>query len=303
MHQNSEDTLKEYQRRVFETMNYISDHTDKNLSLEEIAQIAHFSKFHFHRIFKVFTGETVADFTRRIRLEKAANLLYFNPEQSITSIAFECGFSSSQNFAKQFSRYFGLSPTYFRQNNRKQDSLETINEKISAQSKQTLISPDIEKYQSMNVIIQSLPSFSIAYLRFIEAYETKATQRGIQKLIDLLTEYHLDFSSIVGIVWDNPEITLLEKCRYDLGVIIEPDAQIPDVLNIQEIPGGDYAVYRCEVSDNDLEQPWDDFVTAWLPYSGYLPSLAPGYEIFHKYNIENLNESWIMDICLPVTPL
>ena len=303
MHQNSENTLKEYQRRVFDTMNYISDHADKNLSLEEIAQVVHFSKFHFHRIFKAFTDETIADFTRRIRLEKAANLLYFNPQQSITSIAFEYGFSSSQNFAKQFNRYFGVSPTYFRQNVRKQDLLEIINEKASTHPKQNLIAPDSEKYRSMSVSIQSQPSFNIAYLRFIGAYETQATQRAIQKLIDILTEYQLDFSSIIGIVWDNPEITLLEKCRYDLGVIIEPDAQIPDVLNIQRIPGGEYAVYRCEVSDNDLEQPWDDFVTVWLPYSGYLPSLAPGYEIFHKYDVENLNESWVMDICLPVIPL
>ena len=181
MHQTSENTLKEYQRRVFETMNYISEHADKNLSLEEIAQIAHFSKFHFHRIFKVFTGETVAGFTRRIRLEKAANLLYFNPEQSITSIAFACGFSSSQNFAKQFSQFFGVSPTYFRQNNSKQNPLKIINEKIAAQSTQTLISPNTEKYQSMNVMIQPRPSFRIAYLRFIEAYDTRATQRAMQE--------------------------------------------------------------------------------------------------------------------------
>ena len=172
----------------------------------------------------------------------------------------ETRFSSSQNFAKQFNRYFGVSPTDFRQNIRKQDILEIINEKSSTHSKRILISPDIEKYESMNVSIQPHPAFNIAYLRFIGAYETTATQNAIRKLIDVLTEYHLDYSSIVGIVWDNPpEITLHEKCRYDLGVLIEPDTQIPDILNIQQIPEGDYAVYRCppsaEVSDNDLERP------------------------------------------------
>lgn len=177
----SENTFQEYQRRVFETMNYISEHANKTLSLEDIAQVAHFSKFHFHRIFKLFAGETVADFTRRVRLEKAANLLYFDPEQTITSIAFACGFSSSQNFAKQFNRYFGISPTYFRRN---PDSLEIINEKIPPTPKQALLSPDIAKYQSMNVVIQSRPSFKMAYLRFIEAYETEATQRGVRQLVE-----------------------------------------------------------------------------------------------------------------------
>ena len=283
-------------------MNYISEHTNKNLSLEEVARVAHLSKFHFHRIFKLFTGETIADFTRRIRLEKAANLLYFNPEQSITAIAFDCGFSSSQNFAKQFSRYFGLSPTYFRQNIEKQFALEIINKKVSTHTETSLMPPDTEKYQSMNVSIQSRPSFTIAYLRFVEAYDTEATKKAIQKVVDILTRHHLDYSSIAGIVWDNPEITNVEKCRYDIGMIIEPGDPVPDIFNIQQISGGDYAVYRCEVSDNNLEQPWDDFV-AWLLYSGYLPSLEPGYEVFHHYDLKNLNVPWLMDICLPVTPL
>ena len=302
MHQNRETTLKDYQQRVFEAMNHISEHADKNLSLEEIARITHFSKFHFHRIFKLFTGETIADFTRRIRLEKAANLLFFNPEQNITTIAYECGFSSSQNFAKQFNRHFGVSPTYFRQNIKKQDVLGIINEKAGTHHKQLPVSSNVKKYQSMNVIIQSRPSFKIAYLRFIEAYDTKTTKRCIRKLIDILNEHDLKFSSIIGIVWDNPEITLLDKCRYDIGVKIGLDDQFPDVFNIQEIPEGDYAVYQCEVSENDLEQPWDDFV-AWLLYNGYLPSLAPGYEIFHKYSVENLNVRWEIDICVPVTPI
>ncbi|MCG7587852.1 GyrI-like domain-containing protein, partial [Photobacterium sp. OFAV2-7] len=230
-------------------------------------------------------------------------IFYFNPEKSITDIAFECGFSSSQNFAKQFSRYFGLSPTCFRQGSRKQDSLELIKEKVTCQSKPSLISPDKEKCQSMSVTIQSRPSFRFAYLRFIGAYETVATQRAIQKLIEILTEHNIEFSSITGIVWDNPDITPHEKCRYDIGVIIQSDNQIPDVLNIQLIPGGDCAVYRCEVLDGDLEQPWDDLVTNWLPYSGYLPSGSPGYEVFHKYSTENLNESWEMEICIPLAPL
>ena len=209
-------------------------------------------------------------------------------------------FPAHRNFAKQFNRYFGLSPTCFRQDNKQQRSLEIINKKVVPLPR---ISPDTEKYQSMDVVIQSRPSFKLAYLRFIDAYDTRATQRGVQKLLDILNKYQINFSSIIGVVWDNPEITLHDKCRYDIGVMIESELSVPDILNVQQIPGGNFVVYQCEVFDNDLEKPWDDLVTAWLPYSGYLPSGSPGYEIFHKYSTENLEDSWVMDICIPLTPL
>ncbi len=78
---------------------------------QEIAQSASFSMYHFHRIFKVVVGETVAAFTRRLRLELAANRLVSKQLDDITTIAMDCGFSSSQSFAKAFRQHFGTTPT------------------------------------------------------------------------------------------------------------------------------------------------------------------------------------------------
>ena len=136
----------------------------------------------------------------------------------------------------------------------------------------------------------------------MEAYETSTTKKCIRELVELLNQHQLEYFPIVGIVWDNPEITLHDQCRYDIGVQVEAEDQIPAALNVQEIPGGVCAVYRVEISDNDLEQPWDDFV-AWLLSNGYHPSLEPGYEIFHKFDLENLKSNWVMELCIPVTPL
>jgi AraC family transcriptional regulator len=95
-------------------MDYISRHLDRDLSLEEIARAASFSKFHFHRIFKAVVGETVAGFTRRLRLERAANRLVACSRDDITKIAMDCGFSNSQNFATAFRQHFGVTPTAYR---------------------------------------------------------------------------------------------------------------------------------------------------------------------------------------------
>jgi len=90
-------TAMDYKKRVCQAMNFISHNLDRDLSLEEIAEAASFSIFHFHRIFKTLVGETVASFTLRLRLEFAANRLLSNQHDDITTIAMDCGFSNSQN--------------------------------------------------------------------------------------------------------------------------------------------------------------------------------------------------------------
>ena len=105
----SSQTTVDYHRRVCRAMNYISHHVQDNISLEDVAKEASFSPYHVHRIFKAVVGETVAEFTRRVRLEAAANHLVFYADTDITSIAMDFGFSSSQNFAKAFRAQFGYS--------------------------------------------------------------------------------------------------------------------------------------------------------------------------------------------------
>lgn len=65
-------------------MTSIDAHLDRDLTIEEIARSANFSMFHFHRVFKAVVGETVAEFTRRLRLELAANRLIMDRRGSIT---------------------------------------------------------------------------------------------------------------------------------------------------------------------------------------------------------------------------
>ena len=87
MKPSREVTGLDYRQRVCRAMNYISGHLDRDLALEDIARAANFSAFHFHRIFKAATGETVFGFVRRLRLEWAANRLLANPRDDVTAVA------------------------------------------------------------------------------------------------------------------------------------------------------------------------------------------------------------------------
>lgn len=102
---------KTYISQINKAIDYIERNIQNDLQLEDIARAANFSPFHFHRIFKAVVGETIAKFTKRVRLEKAAMSLRYDGSKSITQVAFDCGFSSSQVFAREFKNYFGRTAT------------------------------------------------------------------------------------------------------------------------------------------------------------------------------------------------
>ena len=104
----------EYRARINRVMDYIEKNIDREFTLDELAGISFFSKYHFHRIFSSIMGETVFNFIQRTRIEKAAYLLLSDRNMTVTSIAYDCGFSSHALFTRTFKKYFVVSPSRWR---------------------------------------------------------------------------------------------------------------------------------------------------------------------------------------------
>jgi AraC family transcriptional regulator len=105
---------EEYISRINRIIDYIESNLDQDLSLETLAGIANFSRFHFHRIFRAMMSETLNQFIQRLRLERAASWLIDNPKKSITVVALDCGFSGSATFARAFKDAFQMSASEWR---------------------------------------------------------------------------------------------------------------------------------------------------------------------------------------------
>ena len=97
-----------YLQRIHAVIGHVRENLDGDLSLAALAQVAGFSPFHFHRVFKTLTGETVNEIVLRLRLERAVALLRSTPQLSITDAAYECGFQSVAVFSRAFKRQYGL---------------------------------------------------------------------------------------------------------------------------------------------------------------------------------------------------
>jgi len=303
---------------------YIREHFADELSLDEMAKVAGFSKYHFHRMFTHHYGETVGDYVRRIRLEKAALKLLAGKGSSITRVAFDCGFSSSQHFAKSFKTHFGVSPIEVSGKlNWENVLLKKIQNMeieygqrhcLPAQVKSdgTFIhipvqgeSPDgCDDLQEVEVMI--MPSYRVAYVRTSGETIMKTVGNTMDRLISwaacrgLFTGDSVLISA-VGII---PDLSGLYT--YDASVTVSENVVVreADNVQIQYLPGGQYAVYHGKFqTPSDLNQAWDRLTCGWWVSSYFPRDRRPCYKIF--YNDPSIHPAGIsfVDICLPVTTL
>jgi len=296
---NSENTLLEYQLRINRVINYINNNLDKPLSLKTLSKEAMFSSFHFHRIFHAGVGETLTRFIFRLRVQRAAKNLLFDKRKSITQIGLDCGFSSSQNFARAFKKYFNVTPSAFRKEKRHEQELTH-----DFFSPSPFFKKENESTSLLDVKIEQMPNFKVCYKRLIGDYDPKKIRPLFEKTLrwaqarDLVTRQ----AKIIGVLWDNEEIAPGGKLRYDACLTL-PDKYYSDKIDIQLIAGGKCAVYHCRFTGIDFKTPWNTLVKEWLPYSGYQPDDRPYYEIYHNDGYEDPDHKWEVDICLPIKSL
>lgn len=104
---------KELIDKLNTVFDYLDSHYMEDITLETVADIAGFSKFHFSRLFKQCSGQNFYDYLCFKRIQ-AAEMLLLKPELSITEIALQSGFSSLSTFNRTFKRSKNCTPTEYR---------------------------------------------------------------------------------------------------------------------------------------------------------------------------------------------
>lgn len=325
----SKNSLREeYISRINRVIDYIEENIDQELTLEQLARVATFSQFHFHRIFRAMHGETLNQFIHRVRLEKAASQLQENPQKSITEIAFDCGFSGSSAFARAFKDKFKMSASQWRTTKTDQNSK---NGKTNSKDGQTVgkIRKDFDisshyirgetqthiiwriKMKDKNQVqveVKEMPELNVAYVRHIGPYQGQGNL--FDRLIGKLMKWagprgliNFPDSQILSAYHDDPKITEEEKLRTSVCLTIPEDTAVEGEIGKMTIAGGKYAVARFELATDEFEDAWNTIYGGWLPDSGYQPDNRPGLEIYHNDPKDHPENKHVVDICIPVAPM
>jgi AraC family transcriptional regulator len=295
-------------------VDYIQRHLTDPLDLEQLAAVACFSPFHFHRLFRAWMGETLQAFVHRLRLERAAQLLVFNQVQSISDIALECGFSSSSAFARAFKSAFGVAASEWRkrkicQTNRKPwKADEDAYLGFSNQSGPMVRDKEIPMTNtSLDVKVRQLPPATLAYIRHIGPYkgDTALFRRLFGRLFAWAGPrgFMGPDVSYLSLFQDNPNLTPGAKQRMEVALVVPAGTAPSGEIGIQAMEGGLYATARVRVPIEEYAAQWDALVAGWLPGSGYQPDHRPAMEFYLNNPDADPEGRYHVEICLPVRPL
>ncbi len=304
----------EYAARFNRVLDYIQVHLGEEMDLDTLASVACFSPYHFHRLFHGWMGETLHDFIFRLRVERAATQLTYNPGKTITEIALDCGFSSSSTFARAFKTFHGVSATEWRKNrkNRKMDRKECEAEEVARDASWSTtdgVGPFQETAMTMTlkVDVKHLPPMHVAYLRHVGPFQNNpslfeglftrlCTWAGPRGLLGPDTQF-------LSVYHDNPEVTEPAKLRLDVAVSVAADTKVDGEIGKQELPGGLYAVTRVRIKPEQYGEAWDALMGGWFPSSGYQPDDRPCFEIALNDPGKDPEGMHEVMICEPVKPL
>ncbi|PKP06982.1 MAG: AraC family transcriptional regulator [Bacteroidetes bacterium HGW-Bacteroidetes-5] len=304
----------EYISRINKTFDYIESNLEKPMTLEELAQVANFSKFHFNRIFLSIVGETPFQFIQRVRIEKAATLVLTDNKSTISEIAYRCGFSDISVFSRSFKHYFKISASAYRAKKNDNSNLSQQHSNRSQVDGRPLhyFCPELKTFKlrtnmelNKSVEVKELPKMTVAYIRHIGPYkgDDKLFERIWNKLFSWAGPRGLiggkDFMSLV-IYHDDPNVTIEDKLRMSVCITVPPGTRVDGEVGKMEIEAAKYVIARFELTAQDFQQAWDWVYGEWLPASGYQPDDKPCFEMYPE---EPKDGKFVVDICVPVKPL
>ena len=304
----------EYISRINRTFDYIESNIEKPMTLEELAGVANFSRFHFNRIFQSIVGETPFQFILRVRLEKAATLLLTNKKETISEIAYKCGFSDISVFSRNFKNYFQISASQYRANksNKSNLSQQDSNSSQSDERPVQYFCPILNTIKwrtnmklNKSVEVAELPKMTVAYIRHIGPYKGNEELFGSiwNRLFLWAGPRGLiggnDFKSLI-IYHDDPNVTIEDKLRMSVCITVPAETKVDGEVGKMEIEPAKYVIARFELTSQDFQQAWDWVYGQWFPSSGYQPDDKPCFEMYPE---EPKDGKFIVDICVPVKPI
>ncbi|MGC4377523.1 AraC family transcriptional regulator [Fictibacillus sp. Mic-4] len=282
-----------YYEGIQKVIDYIEENLKNKISLEDIAKIAGYSMYHFHRIFQSYVKESVSEYIRRRRLTKAAYDILHTKEK-LVDIAIEYQFETHESFTRAFKKMFHVTPGSFRQNN----------ERLLIREKQRITEQKLHYLNggmAMEPKIVVKDQFTVVGI----ACSTTLTESKVPALWE---EFLLRVGEIKNRI--SPDLMMgvsefatnhvHEDFSYMACVPVSSVYDLPAGMVCKTIPKREYVVVTHKGKLNSLGNAFDYIYGSWLPKSGYELVQGDDFEIYDKRFLGADNEESQVDIYIPI---
>ena len=284
------------QDRYLEVLNYIDANLDRELDLQVLAEVAHISRYHFHRQFSGFVGMSVMALCKLLRRKRAAYQLAYREDLKIVDVAFGCGYDSQEAFTRAFKKHFSQTPLQFK-TNPNWEPWQTQYEPI-----QKLRNRIMGKNKHYDINLVDFPEVKIAVIEHHGAPHLLG--QTISSFIHWRKTNGLppNKSRTFNLVYDDPAVTKPEDFQFDIAceVLSPVEKNNHNVIN-KVIPQGKCAVARHVGSDDGLESVVRYLYSEWLPSSGYE---LRGFPLFFErvsFFPDVAEHEMVTDVYLPIS--
>lgn len=276
--------IEEHRGRITKVLNHIHNNISQDLNVEDLGKIACYSKFHFNRIFKSVTGESVYRHIKRVRLEKSVDYLW-NTDLTISEIATKCGFNTISSFSYNYKSHFNITP----QNQRR------LNLKYK------------EHRSCVNICVEhkKLPPMSLAYIKSIGNFDDDVDiVNKLQKWADC-RQYLGEDGKFIRLSYDSTHVTSKEHFRTDLCVLVRENTLGSESISVKNFPETDVISRKVKLLE-DVHQIMSkiDDMFYWILTSGFEAVPNRPVILFYEngwFPIKSSGDVPVeIEICIPV---
>lgn len=280
--------------RFNKLLDFLEKRFKTSIDINEIEDISFYSYRNINRIFLALQHETIGQFLKRRKLEKAAEYLKFS-DNEISDIALEIGYSDIAAFSKAFKKYFRCTPSRFRNS-------YTLQQKITNQ----ILEESNKKNESLlKFEIETLPTFQMLYLQYKGTYENV---KGIEKTWKQLLKYAdkrkllTDKTIVLGEVLDDDEITESINCRYNAGIILTEaqKIEVEGMFKVKEVASQKYVKFIHKGSHESCFETYNTIYAHWIYEVQLEFADAPTLEFYLNDEENTSQEELITEIYIPV---
>lgn len=289
-----------YLQRIQAGIDYIEANLESTLDIEEVAKVAAMSRWHFQRMFRAITGDTVKCYIRTRRLSNALEAL-LSTDQPIIDIALAAGFETQESFTRSFIANFAIAPGKFRElgethkfmRRMRMDEryLEHLQRNISKTPELRTIPP--KHYTGLQTDYYGVDSDKNNF-----ADKLQTLWGDFMPRID---EIDTPISTIgYGVIEQTQHQS--DLLQYLAAVEVFQTEKIPSGMMVRSLPETHYAIFEHYGDPLAMDDTVNYIYATWLPHSEYLHTEQADLEIYGPGYIPDSQES-LVHYAIPVTKI